>query len=219
MDDHETRSIESLERTRRALHVVAELVMAGPQFDRSQSIELRVCEGGFATSREPDLRVDCDALVARGRRIRLHGRSAAEVAADAGVTVRPLRDVYAVGPALGADDRLDVDEHAAREIARAFALGDRAMRALAPDQARILWPEHFDVGMDRDDVNYGVSPGDGFCPEPYAYVGPWNFADRVGGDEADAAFWNAPFGASRTIRELGDEAGLVTFFEEGMRRF
>ncbi len=217
MDDPGYASIESLERTRRSLHAVAELVMAGPQFDRSQSIELRVSEGGFTTSADPDLRIDCDALVAGGRRIALHGRTVAEVAADAGVPVRPLRDVYAVGPDLGADDRLDVDEAAARQIARAFALGDQAMQTVAPERPRILWPEHFDVGMDRDSVNYGVSPGDGFCSEPYAYVGPWNFADRDPGD-ADATFWNAPFGASRTIRELGDESGLLAFFEEGMRR-
>ncbi len=218
MNDPETVTIESLERTRRSLHAIAELVMAGPQFDRSQSIELRVCDGGFTTSRDPDLRMDGDTLVAGGRRISLHGRSVAEVAADAGVSVRPLRDVYAVGPDLGPDDRLDLDEAAARQIARAFALGDRAMQAVAPDRPRVLWPEHFDVGMDRAEVNYGVSPGDGFCPEPYAYVGPWSFSERAATDAEDAAFWNAPFGASRTIRELDDEAGVQAFFEEGMRR-
>ncbi len=218
MNDPGNVTSESLERTRRSLHAVAELVMAGPQFDRSQSIELRVCEGGFTTSRDPDLRIDADTLVAGQRRIPLHGRSVAEVAADAGVTVRPLRDVYAAGPDLDADDRLEIDAAAARQIARAFAVGDQAMQTVAPDRPRVLWPEHFDVGMDRDEVNYGVSPGDAFCPEPYAYVGPWNFSDRVARSDEDAAFWNAPFGASRTIRELGDEAGVLAFFEEGMRR-
>ena len=92
------------------------------------------------------------------------------------------------------------------------------MQTVAPDRPRVLWPEHFDVGMDRDEVNYGVSPGDGFCPEPYAYVGPWAFSGRAATDPADAAFWNAPFGASRTIRALGDEAGVLAFFEEGMHR-
>ena len=45
---------------------------------------------------------------------------------------------------------------------------------------RVLWPEHFDVGIDANEVNYGVSPGDASCPEPYAYVGPWHFGERSG---------------------------------------
>ena len=40
-------------------------------------------------------------------------------------------------------------------------------------QTPVLWPEHFDVGITLDKVNYGVSPGDDDIPEPYAYVGPW----------------------------------------------
>ena len=37
----------------------------------------------------------------------------------------------------------------------------------------VLWPEHFDLAIDVDEVNYGVSPGDGYHGAPYAYVGPW----------------------------------------------
>lgn len=29
------------------------------------------------------------------------------------------------------------------------------------DSSPILWPEHFDVGITLDQVNYGLSPGDG----------------------------------------------------------
>jgi hypothetical protein len=50
----------------------------------------------------------------------------------------------------------------------------------------VLWPEHFDIGISVDEVNYGVSPGDVHIPEPYAYVGPWH--PRVG------TFWNTGFG-------------------------
>ena len=41
--------------TRRSLHGVAELVLAGPQYRTSGSIELRVTPGGFATTVAPDL--------------------------------------------------------------------------------------------------------------------------------------------------------------------
>ena len=40
----------------------------------------------------------------------------------------------------------------------------------------MLWPEHFDVAVTDNEVNYGVSAGDDGHPLPYAYVGPWDFA-------------------------------------------
>jgi hypothetical protein len=110
---------------------------------------------------------------------------------------------------------LAVDDAAAGEIARAFSSGDVALSELDPTRPRVLWPEHFDIAIDANEVNYGVSPGDGSCSEPYAYVGPWHFGERTqSGDD----FWNAPFGASRTIRELGDQAGVLAFFRAGRDR-
>ena len=209
------QDLEQLAATRRSLHGVAELVLAGPQFEQSHSIELRVKPGGFATTKEPDLRVDGVDLVAGDRRVPLHGRTLGEIAREVGVTARELRDVYADGPGLREADRLDVDEGAAAEIAQAFAAGDEALQRLAPHRPRVLWPEHFDVGIDEDEVNYGLSPGDGWCPEPYAYVGPWHFADR---SDRDDPFWNAPFGVARTVRELGDASAVLAFFETARRR-
>jgi hypothetical protein len=60
-----------------------------------------------------------------------------------------------------------------------------------------------------DGVDYGVSPGDGYISEPYAYVNP--------GAHRDEAFWNAPFGAARAMRELGgaDPDAVYAFFAEG----
>jgi hypothetical protein len=58
-----------------------------------------------------------------------------------------------------------------------------------------------------DEVNYGVSLGDGFLAEPYAYVGPW--AHREGD------FWNAPFGAVRRAAELADAHEVGAFFAAG----
>jgi len=59
-------------------------------------------------------------------------------------------------------------------------------------------------GTTVDEVNYGVSPGDDHLPEPYAYVGPWT--------PPTGAFWNAPFGATRTLAELSD---VLEFFTAG----
>ncbi len=208
--------LSRLEQTRRSLHLVAELLLAGPQFEQSRSIELQVRPGGFGTTDLPDAQVDGADLVVGKSRVPLHGRSVPELAGQVGIIPRPLRDVYAVGPDLDAETTLDVDETAAHEIARALELGDRALDQLAPDRPRVLWPEHFDVAIDADEVNYGVSPGDASSPEPYAYVGPWRFSDqdaRVGGE-----FWNAPFGASRTIRELGDAEAVLAFLTEGRDR-
>ena len=81
------------------------------------------------------------------------------------------------------------------------------MRAFAPDQEPVLWPEHFDLGISLDEVNYGVSPGDSQIPRPYAYVGPWS--------AREGTFWNTPFGAARPLTELPDVDALVAFFHEG----
>ncbi len=207
--------LSRLEHTRRSLHAVAELLLAGPQFEHSERIELRVTPGGFGTTQPPDLRVDGAELVAGDRRIGLDQATIASLAGAVAVSPRTLRDVYAVGPDLDEGATLDVDATAAHEIARAFELGDSALERLAPERPRVVWPEHFDVAIDADEVNYGVSPGDATCPEPYAYVGPWNFGDR---DDATDDFWNASFGASRTVRELGDQVGVLAFFTEGRER-
>ena len=91
-------------------------------------------------------------------------------------------------------------------LADALTAGDAALRAMAPDEVPVLWPEHFDVGISVDEVNYGVSPGDSYLATPYAYVGPW--AARTGD------FWNAPFGAALAV-EGRDADALAAFFARG----
>jgi len=118
--------------------------------------------------------------------------------------------VYDGGPKVAPDEVLAVDEGAAATLAGAFALGDAALRAFAPDQRPVLWPEHFDVGITVGRVNYGVSPGDEHRPAPYAYVGPW---EVPAGD-----FWNEPFGAARDLDAFGDAEELAAWFREGQRR-
>ncbi|HWD81124.1 MAG TPA: hypothetical protein VG497_19660 [Kribbella sp.] len=192
----------SLAVTRRSLHGVAELVLAGPQYRNGGGIRLRVVPGGFGTQ-DGTRRVDGDVLVTPAGRLPLTG-TYADLATAAGVEASRLDDVYSGGPKIAADERLEIDPAAARLLADAFSRGDAALRALAPDQTPVLWPEHFDVGITVGEVNYGVSPGDDYLPEPYAYVGPWT--PRVGD------FWNAPFGAARPLAELPD---LQEFFTTG----
>ncbi|MGW5190646.1 hypothetical protein ACWEOO_15415 [Kribbella sp. NPDC004138] len=192
----------SLAVTRRSLHGVAELVLAGPQHGRGGGIRLRVVPGGFGTT-DGDFRVEGDALVAPAGTVRLTG-TYAELAAAVGLEARPLDEVYSGGPMIAPHEHLEIDPAAARLLAEAFARGDAALRAFAPGETPVLWPEHFDVGITVDEVNYGVSPGDDHLPEPYAYIGPWT--PRTG------AFWNAPFGATRTLAELSD---VLEFFTAG----
>ncbi len=198
--------------TRRSLHGVAELLLAGPQYRLSDSIELAVRAGGFGTVAPPDARVAGLELVVADRRTALDGRSYQEVADDVGLEPRALDDVYGDGPGLTPADLITLDPDATAEIAAAFADGDQALRELAPGERPILWPEHFDIGVEVERVNFGLSPGDAEIDQPYAYVGPWD-RDRHTGE-----FWNAGFGAYRTVDTLGGAAEILAFFREGQTR-
>ncbi len=201
---------EDLIRTRRALHAVAEHVLAGPQHRSSGSIELRVSPGGFRTVAEPTLAVVGTDLVHGGIAYPISGFTARELATAVRLEAGAPVDIYGDGGEVSADEPLKVDAQAARVIADAYAIGDEALRLLAPDLEPVLWPEHFDVGIRIDDVNYGVSPGDSYLPEPYAYVG----VDAV---PADDPYWNAPFGVARSTSSFADVGELRDFFADAPR--
>jgi hypothetical protein len=112
---------------------------------------------------------------------------------------------------VGIDEPLPLRSGDAAAVLGALALGNEALISFAPAETPVLWPEHFDVAIRVDDVNYGVSPGDGFIAEPYAYGG-------VGQVPAGDAFWNAPFGAARPLRDLGGLETTVRFFNKGRER-
>ncbi len=200
--------MSDLESTRLSLHAVAELLLGGPQYEQSKTIHLRVTPGGFGTVAAPAVRVQGETVVVESRAVPLSGRTVAEVAADAGLTARSLDDVYSGGSGLTEDYTLTVDGACAAELAEAFRVGDEALAEFAPDAQRVLWPEHFDLGITLDRVNYGVSPGDADIGVPYAYVGPWTTSDLTG------PFWNTSFGAARPLSEVDD---LLGFFTEGKR--
>ena len=75
MADPTTDRLVRLEQTRRSLHAVAELLLGGPQFEQSGSIELQVTNGGFGTAKTAG---------PAGRRCRAGGGGAA------GAAVRPV---------------------------------------------------------------------------------------------------------------------------------
>jgi hypothetical protein len=199
--------------TRRALHGVAELLIAGPQYRASGTIRLRVLPGGFGGVLLP-VRV-------RGHRMEWDGGAAPlrgtcrELAAAAGIEAGAPAGLYRHGSGVELDEPLELDAAAAELLVDWLMVGDGALRAFAPGAEPVLWPEHFDLGISLDEVNYGVSPGDLDHSRPYAYIGPWAFAPGAGG----GPFWNAPFGAARSRDELPDAAALTRFFAAGQREW
>jgi hypothetical protein len=191
--------------TRRALHAVAEQVLAGPQYRSAGTIRLNITPGGFGQVKGP-LRVEGDELVGERGRIPLRG-TITELAAALAVEPGAPEGLYSDHAELGPADPIDVDPAAAAEIADWLARGDQALRALAPDVEPVLWPEHFDLGIALDEVNYGISPGDGGHAGPYAYVGPWT--------KREGPFWNADFGSVCDADQLPDAEAVAAYFGAG----
>jgi hypothetical protein len=201
-----------LAATRRGLHGVAELVLAGPQYRAIGKLRLRVVTGGFATIGIPELRADGARVVgAGGVAVAIDGRTPRALGAELGVTAGRPEGVYGDGSGVSPDEVLAIDPDQAAVIMGALTLGHDALVAFAPGESPVLWPEHFDVAIRVDDINFGVSPGDGFIEEPYAYVGVSKVPQ---GDE----FWNAPFGAALPLRELPEVTAVTAFFAAGRER-
>jgi len=203
---------DDLAATRRSLHGVAELVLAGPQYRASGKLRLRVVPGGFATVTTPALRVDGPLVTgAEEAMIAITGRTPRVLGVDLGITAGRPDGAYEGGSGVDLDETLTVHPDRVGEILAALALGRDALVAFAPGESPVLWPEHFDVAIRVDDINFGVSPGDGFLAEPYAYVG-------VSSPPAGDPYWNAPFGAAVPLRELPQAAAVTGFFAEGRTR-
>jgi hypothetical protein len=202
-----------IDRTRESLHGIAELLLAGPQYRRDRTIRLRALPGAVATVTSPELRVDhvrvwaSDVSVEVGDGASTSTSTYAELGARLGVVAGAPEGLYAVGSGAQLTDRPRLDPEAALTLLDALYRGDQALRVFAPDQTPVLWPEHFDVGVTVDEVNYGVSPGDGYLDSPYMYVGPHK--PRSG------EFWDAPFGAARPLAATVD--AVAAFFDEGRR--
>lgn len=200
--------LPDLSTTRRALHAVAELLIAGPQYEAAGDIRLAARPGGFGGWVGATPAVSGTDLITSTGRFPLGG-SVNELARRAGISPRTLRDVYTGGPEFSLDEPTEVTASAADVLLRSFTDGDAALRLPDPGQVPTLWPEHFDIGITVKEINYGVSPGDTAIGEPYAYVGPWQVPA--------GAFWNQPFGAARPLGQLTSPQAILEFFLEGRR--
>lgn len=203
---------DELAATRRSLHGVAELVLAGPQYRATGRLRLGVVRGGFATTTlSPGLLVDGSRVAgAAGATAAIGGRTPRAIGAELGVAAGRPDGLYEDGSGVDPDETLVVDPVHADLILGALALGHDALVAFAAGESPVLWPEHFDVAIRVHEMNFGVSPGDGFIAEPYAYVG---VASRPAGE-----FWNAPFGAAVPLRDLPGAPAVAGFFRAGRKR-
>ena len=215
---------DDLVATRRALHAVAEHVLAPALHRATGHIGLRRSDGGFATPPYPDgglesaVGVSGRELVIRRAEIeRCSPLTTLRAAADlVGIEPGAPADVYSPVTPLRPDQPLLIGADAASVVAELFEISDEALARFAaahPGEEKPvaqLWPEHFDLALTADEVNFGGSPGDAEHDAPYFYVGPWT--TRVG------SFWNEPFGASLTFRDGMDVDEVVDFFELGRER-
>jgi hypothetical protein len=208
----------TLTSTRHVLHGIAEHLLAAHQRRVTGSIRLQVRDGALSTADLPTGRLELRSgyLVRHPEGLVVPVRGTfAELAVELGVEFGMPDPPYVSASGCGPDTPACLDPAATALIEDAWRIGHRALRRLSGQQP-VVWPEHLDVAITLDEVNYGVSPGDSHLEQPYAYVGP--HTPRAGD------FWNAPFGAARTLTELaswqgqgqGDGADAVlAFFGQG----
>jgi len=202
-------SCVELMRTRRSWHALADWVLAPARHAADGRIGLQPWPGGFGT---PDgrLRVDGTLLVVDGQAHPLTTLAAA--AEDSGVAPGRHSGTYEPETTWDPDAPLFVDEDATATLAAWFALGGAALERFAaelPESSAItLWPEHFDIALAAEQVNYGASPGDDDHARPYLYVGPWS-------QHGDDPFWNEQWGASLTDLAVATAEDALTFFRRG----
>jgi hypothetical protein len=208
--------------TRQAVHGIAEHILAAHQRRVTGSIRLRVWDGALSTGELPtgpentisrlELRGGYLVRYPDGLVIPVRGPLGV-LATELGVRFGLPDPPYTPASGCGPDSVAALDPAATALIEDAWRLGHRALRRLSSEQP-VVWPEHLDVAITLAEVNYGVSPGDGYLGEPYAYAGPHR--PRTG------AFWNAPFGAARAVSELASPRGagdgtdaVLAFFRTG----
>jgi hypothetical protein len=217
---------DTLAITRLSLHRLAEHVLAAARYRTVGRIGLQVVPGGIATPPfGPDQRtiaVIGDELVvsdAAGRAT--HGISTlARAAAVAGIVPGGPAEVYRLNTDADPDSLLVVDRDAAAQLAAWFELATAALGAFSAAHADeqpsaiVLWPEHFDLAISIGRCNFGASLGDEGRPEPYLYVGPHDSGARPASDP----FWNEPYGAAVSWRQIAGVADAIGFFEAGRSR-
>jgi|tagenome__1003787_1003787.scaffolds.fasta_scaffold20933806_2 hypothetical protein len=219
-------ALDVLVVTRTSLHRVAEHVLAAALKRATGQIALRPLPGGIGTPPLPD-----DGAVLQIRGAEMVVRRGGEQRQSRLTTVRAAARLAGVEPGFPwtkhepatpyePDAPLTVDDASARLLAEWCALGDATLRRWAAEvpedelSSPLVFPEHFDLGCSspRSEVNYGFSPGDSMIPLPYVYVGPW------AGPPTSDEFWNAAFGAYRTIDAVPDLHAALAFLREARAR-
>jgi hypothetical protein len=218
-----TTTTDTLAATRDGLHRVAEHVLAAAQFAQTGDMRLAHLPGGYTTYTQ--LRGERRVMVIAGDLVVVDpsGRRSTPLttlgAAAAFLGISPGLPSAAYEPAtpLRPDEALQIDAEAAVSLHRWYGLADAALRAFASEAGAgrvrpVLWPEHFDLAITVDAVNYGASPGDHHVDQPYLYVGPH------AGPPTRNDFWNAEFGAVLTIADVTSSDDALAFFRQGRSR-
>jgi len=200
---------ESIVATRRQLHGIAESFIAGPQYRTTGTIRLAVRSDGFTGTAVP-IAVHGTRLEWTDGGVALAGPVSRIVQAAGLDFGPPPEDIYHPVAPLALDSVLDLDAGAAEAVSRSLYSGGAAIKVVLPEGHPVLWPEHFDVAVTDNEVNYGVSAGDDGHPLPYAYVGPWDFAANA----PTGPLWNAPFGALHPLDLSADLDGLTADIAE-----
>ncbi len=209
--------------TRLALHGVAEHVLAAALHGWNGRIGLRATPGGFGTpivevaGGARRVRVEgVDLVVEADGRTERAALTTLGAAADLVGLVEPgaPTGLYEIATPCDPEAPLVVDPAAASVLADWFALVDEALvrfvadvDAAGDEAVAQLWPEHFDLALTVDEVNYGGSPGDGDHPAPYLYVGPWS--------QPPHPLWNEPWGVSWPASAVPDVGTAVAHLQEG----
>jgi hypothetical protein len=214
----------ALTPTRESLHRLAEHVLSAARYAETGRIGLRPRGGGLATppfgADERVVAVEgTELVVISGSETRRAPITTLRAAGEfVGVTPGGPAKVYELATPCEPDAPLTIDAAAIALLADWYAAGAEALQQFSsrfpdgePSEAQ-LWPEHLDLAITAASVNYGVSPGDAEIDEPYAYVGPH------GGPPIRDDFWNAPFGAARTITQLRNADETFDFFVAGHDR-
>jgi hypothetical protein len=201
----------SFPTTRRRLHRVAEQLL-GPAQDPSNEIALISTGHGFGT---PVYRPGLE-----GPRTQMRVEDGDLVREQPGQIER--------------EEIPGVDPQSARQLSDLYSFTDSILRQLRVENPKerpdpvatrvnsggIIWPEHFDIGIEFGDeghrANFGMSPGDEAHPQPYFYVGPWDGVD-------DSPLWNAKGfqGAELSYEEVlaapDQRQAVLDFFRERLR--
>jgi hypothetical protein len=188
--------------TRRSLHRVAEHVLAPLSYAALGKIGLRPAPGGFRTQEFGDRCL----TVADGELdgTPLDGAQLMDLRAAHSV-VATIELPYAAETTLD-DEPLRVDKVACTALGDWYAFVATTLRAIETPafSEQQIWPEHFDLAADADEVTYGGSPGDDTYAEPYLYVAPW--------DKSASDTFDDPWGWTLHHRDIQDPDSAKAFF-------